>query len=110
MSSLKGRMSGCAVLSMVMVSVLVMFSGHAAAAGESLGDYIDDSVITAEVNAKIVNDPDARYFKIDVTTTQGDVVLQGFVLNRATEERLVAKIREIRGVKNVNSLLKMEDL
>jgi len=47
--------------------------------------------------------------KIDVTTTQGDVVVTGFVNSRETEERLVAKIREIRGVKSVNSLLKMEE-
>jgi osmotically-inducible protein OsmY len=35
-------------------------------------------------------------------------VLQGFVINRETEERLVAKVREIRGVKSAKSLLKME--
>jgi osmotically-inducible protein OsmY len=44
-----------------------------------------------------------------VTTTQGDVVLQGFVNSRETEERLVAKIRQIKGVKSVKSLLKMEE-
>jgi osmotically-inducible protein OsmY len=47
--------------------------------------------------------------KIDVTTTQGDVVLTGFVNSRATEERLVAKIRQIKGVKSVKSLLKVEE-
>jgi osmotically-inducible protein OsmY len=53
--------------------------------------------------------PDAHYLKIDVTTTQGDVVLQGFVNNRQTEDRLVEKIKQIRGVKSVKSLLKMEE-
>jgi osmotically-inducible protein OsmY len=53
-------------------------------AGGTIGEYIDDSTITTEVNAKIVKDPDAHYLKIDVTTTQGDVVLQGFVNNRQT--------------------------
>jgi osmotically-inducible protein OsmY len=57
----------------------------------------------------IVKDPDAHYLKIDVTTTQGDVVLTGFVNSRATEERLVAKIRQIKGVKSVKSLLKVEE-
>jgi osmotically-inducible protein OsmY len=56
-----------------------------------------------------VKDPDAHYFKIDVTTTQGDVVLQCFVNSRQTEERLVAKIRQIRGVKSVKSLLNVEE-
>ena len=62
--------------------------------------------MTTKVNAIIVKDPDAHYFKIDVTTTQGDVVPQGFVNNRDTEARLVAKIR---GVKSVKSLLKVEE-
>ncbi len=76
--------------------------------GDTAGEYIDDSIITTKVNADIVSDPDAHYFKIDVTTTQGDVVLQGFVNSRETESRLVAKIREIKGVKSVKSLLKIE--
>jgi hyperosmotically inducible protein len=76
--------------------------------GDTAGEYIDDSMITTKVNADIIKDPDAHYFKIDVTTTQGDVVLQGFVNSRETEERLVAKIREIKGVKSVKSLLKIE--
>jgi len=78
-------------------------------AGETAGEYIDDSTMTTKVNAIIVKDPDAHYFKIDVTTTQGDVVLQGFVNSRDTEERLVAKIKEIKGVKSVKSLLKIEE-
>ena len=77
--------------------------------GDTAGEYIDDSMITTKVNADIVKDPDAHYFKIDVTTTQGDVVLQGFVNSRETESRLVAKIREIKGVKSVKSLLKIEE-
>jgi osmotically-inducible protein OsmY len=64
--------------------------------------------MTTKVNAIIVQDPDAHYFKIDVTTTQGDVVLQGFVNSKETEERLVKQIREIKGVKSVKSLLKVE--
>jgi osmotically-inducible protein OsmY len=58
--------------------------------GETTGEYIDDSTMTTKVNEIIVKDPDAHYFKIDVTTTQGNV--QGFVNSRETEERLVAKI------------------
>jgi hyperosmotically inducible protein len=77
--------------------------------GDTAGEYIDDSMITAKVNADIIKDPDAHYFKIDVTTTQGEVVLQGFVNSRETEARLIKKIREIKGVKSVKSLLKIEE-
>jgi len=36
-------------------------------------------------------------------------VLTGFVNSKETEERLIAKIREIKGVKSVQSLLKVEE-
>jgi hyperosmotically inducible protein len=97
------------LLLVLVVFGLASFSGRASMAGETTGEYIDDSTMTTKVNAVIVKDSDARYFKIDVTTTQGDVVLQGFVNSRQTEERLVAKIREIKGVKSVKSLLKVEE-
>jgi hyperosmotically inducible protein len=95
-------------IALVLVLGLALFSGCAAIKGETTGEYIDDSTITTKVNAVIVEDPDTHYFKIDVTTTKGDVVLQGFVNSRTTEDRLVAKVRNIRGVKSVKSLLKLE--
>ncbi len=97
------------LLSVLVAFGLAMFSACATIKGESTGEYIDDSTITTEVNAAIVKDPDAHYFKIDVSTTQGDVVLQGFVNSRETEDRLVAKVRGIKGVKSVKSFLKIEE-
>jgi len=96
-------------MSMLMFFGLALFSARVSMAGETVGEYIDDSVITTQVNEAIVKDPDAHYLKIDVTTTQGDVVLTGFVNSKATEERLVTKIKEIKGVKSVKSLLKVEE-
>ena len=96
-------------MTMLMVFGLVAFSVPASMAADTVGEYIDDSVITVQVNETIVKDPDAHYLKIDVTTTQGDVVLQGFVNSRATEERLIGKTREIKGVKSVKSLLTVEE-
>ena len=95
------------LLSVLVVFGLALFSGFTTVKGETTGEYID-ATITTQVNGIILNDPDAQYLKIDVTTTQGEVVLQGFVNNRETEERLVVKIKQIRGVKSVNSLLKLE--
>lgn len=101
------------LMSVLVVFGAVLFSGCAKKAepvkGETTGEYIDDVTMTAKVNAIIVKDSDAKYLKIDVTTTQGDVVLQGFVNNKDTEERLVEKIKEVRGVKSVKSLLRMEE-
>ena len=96
------------LLAVFMLFGFALVSGFSMA-GETAAEYIDDSTITAQVNVAIVKDPDAHYLKIDVATTQGDVVLTGFVNSRETEERLVAKIRQIKGVKSVKSFLKMEE-
>ncbi len=96
-------------MTVLIVFGLALFSGSRSMAGETAGEYIDDSTMTTKVNAIIVKDPDAHYLKIDVTTTQGEVVLQGFINSRETEDRLVAKVKEIRGVKSVKSFLKVEE-
>jgi osmotically-inducible protein OsmY len=92
----------------LLLAGLGLFSGCASMTGETAGEIVDDNTITAEANAIIVKDPHAHYLKIDVETTQGSVVLTGFVNSRETEQRLVGKIRKLRGVKSVRSLLKIE--
>ena len=77
--------------------------------GETAGELVDDASVTTKVNALIVADKEARFFKIDVTTTQGDVVLQGFVKDKATQSRLITQIEAVRGVKSVKSLLRIEE-
>ena len=109
MTNSKGLSKKVIFIVLLMVFGLALFSGCATMKGETTGEYVDDSTITTEVNAQIVKDPDAHYLKIDVSTTKGDVVLQGFVNSRETEKRLTAKIREIKGVKSVKSLLKVEE-
>jgi len=96
------------IVTLLMVFGLVLLSGCASLTGKTAGESIDDSTITTKVNAEIVKDPDARFFKINVTVTQGDVVLNGFVNSKDTEERLISKVSTIRGVKSVKSLLKLE--
>ena len=108
MTTSKGLSKKVVLLAVLMVFGLALLSGCATMTGETAGQNIDDSTITTQVNGIIVKDPDAHYLKIDVTTTTGDVVLQGFVNSRETEGRLVSKIKQIKGVKSVKSLLKIE--
>jgi osmotically-inducible protein OsmY len=96
-------------LALLMLAGLELFSGCASMTGETAGEIVDDNTITAEANAIIVKDPQTHYLKIDVETTQGNVVLTGFVNSRETDRRLVRKIGKIRGVKSVKSLLKIEE-
>ncbi|OGW30347.1 MAG: hypothetical protein A2X59_07130 [Nitrospirae bacterium GWC2_42_7] len=95
-------------MTVLMVFGLALFSGCATMTGRTAGEHIDDASITTEVNAIIVKDDDAKYLKIDVSSTDGNVVLQGFIHDRTAEDRIVAKIRQIKGVKSVKSLLKIE--
>jgi len=96
-------------MALLMVFGLALFSGCASMTGRTAGEHVDDASITTEVNAIIVKDPDAQYLKIDVSSLEGNVTLQGFIHNRAAEDRIVAKIREIKGVKSVKSNLKVEE-
>jgi len=96
-------------LTVLVVFGLALFSGCASLTGRTTGEYIDDANITTEANAIIVQDPDARYLKIDVSSTNGNVVLAGFIHDKKAEERIVAKIRQIKGVKSVKSNLKVEE-
>ena len=97
------------LLSVLVVFGLALFTGCASMTGRTAGEHIDDSSITTQVNSIIVKDPDAQYLKIDVSSTSGNVVLAGFIHDKKAEERIVAKIRQIKGVKSVKSNLKVEE-
>ena len=102
-------MKNAILLTVLVVFGLALFSGCASMTGRTTGEYIDDSNITTKANAIIVQDPDAQYLKIDVSSTDGNVVLGGFIHDKKAEERIVAKIRQIKGVKSVKSDLKVEE-
>ncbi|MEJ2697928.1 MAG: BON domain-containing protein [Candidatus Sulfobium sp.] len=106
---MRRRMRSTFLLIVLLAFGLALFSACASMTGETAGENIDDNTITAEANAVIVKDPQAHYLKIDVETTQGNVVLTGFVNSEETADRLVKKIKEIRGVKSVKNLLKVEE-
>jgi osmotically-inducible protein OsmY len=97
------------LLSVLVVFGLALFSGCATMTGRTAGEHMDDSSITTQVNGIIVKDPDAQYLKIDVSSTDGNVVLAGYIHDKKAEERIVAKIRQIKGVKSVTSNLKVEE-
>ena len=97
------------LLTVLMVFGLALFSGCVSMTGKTAGETIDDATIATQANSIIVKDQDAQYLKIDVSSTDGNVVLVGFIHDKAAEDRIVAKIRQIKGVKSVNSNLKVEE-
>ena len=70
---------------------------------QPVGEYIDDSVITAKVKAAIAGDPDVSVLEVSVETYDGVVQLSGFVSNQAQANRAVEIARGVSGVKNVRN-------
>lgn len=74
----------------------------------TLGERVDDSVITTKINAKLTGSGDINPFNIDVDSIQGKVTLSGTVVSeerKALAERLA---REVKGVKKVDNRLEVK--
>lgn len=83
-------------------------SGYALGEGRTIGEAVDDSVITTEINAKIVKDPELSFIKIDVDTREGNVTLTGKVPSDEAKDRLVELAGKVKGVKHVEDNLTVE--
>jgi osmotically-inducible protein OsmY len=70
---------------------------------ESTGEYIDSTVISTKVRAKIADDPMVKITDIDVNAFKDTVQLSGFV-NTAEEKaragRIAASVEGVRRVEN----------
>ncbi len=67
----------------------------------SVGEYVDDSVITTKVKSLLAADDFLKSFNIGVETYKGSVQLSGFVAT----QKAVDKAEEIaQGVKGVESV------
>jgi len=70
---------------------------------ETLGEYVDDTGVTAKVKTAILNDSVLAPFQIHVETFQGTVQLNGFVetsQQAIKAEQLARKTQGVHTVKN----------
>lgn len=70
---------------------------------QTVGEYIDDSVVTTRVKAAILDDPILRVTEISVETFDGVVQLSGFVSSQADIDRAVKLTRGVGGVQSVKN-------
>ena len=77
----------------------------AACSGETAGQFVDDSVISNTVRAKLIDDADLNMFQIDVTTLRGEVQLSGFVGSQAAKDKAGRVAAGVSGVKVVHNQL-----
>ncbi len=68
---------------------------------ESVGSYVDDARITAEIKSTMASDKDVAATAISVETLNGVTQLSGFAKSQAEKERAAAIAREVKGVKAV---------
>ncbi len=90
--------------------VLMLTAGFTACAStssqSSVGDYIDDSVITTKVKSLLAADDFLKSFNIGVETYKGTVQLSGFVSTEKAIDKAVQISRSVKGVGSVkNSLI-----
>lgn len=74
-----------------------------AGAGQSTGEYIDDSAITTKVKTKLFNDPVTSGWQITVITKNRVVQLAGFVKSAKEKDRASELVRSVPGVKSVKN-------
>jgi osmotically-inducible protein OsmY len=75
---------------------------------ESTGEYVDDSVITTQVKAAILNEPTLKVAEINVETFKGVVQLSGFVSSEAAKTKAVQVAQTIKGVKSVKNDMRVK--
>lgn len=78
---------------------IVLKSGTAA----TVGNKLDDSVITAKVKAALIADTSIKSLDIMVVTRKGEVQLSGFVNNQGQIDRAVEVARSIEGATKVGN-------
>ncbi len=86
------------------ILLLIAISGCTSLTGETLGQNIDDTNITAAVKTKLATgDKASTLTRIDVDTVRGVVTLNGVVASgqdRARAEQLAAQVGGVRRVIN----------
>ena len=78
-------------------------SAAATSKGESPGEYVDDTVITAKVKSAMLEEPSLKSAEINVETFKGIVQLSGFVRSRADINRAAELAKGVKGVKSVKN-------
>jgi osmotically-inducible protein OsmY len=92
------------LVSAAVIVAMVALSGCAVGRGqETVGAYVDDTVITTQIKSRMAESKDVAASSISVETLNGTVMLSGFAKNateKATAERIARDINGVRMVKN----------
>jgi hyperosmotically inducible protein len=107
---MKTRFASLVLSSSLLALLAVMASGCSKpsdtagpAAPTTVGNEIDDSVLTTRVKSVLLADADVKSFEFNVETRKGVVLLSGFVDNQAQLDRAEAITRAVSGVTGIQN-------
>jgi hyperosmotically inducible periplasmic protein len=107
--SLRKRYSRwCAPAASLLLVLALSTSGCTSMTGESAGQYVDDSTITASVKTKLAADKLASLTRVDVDTTNQVVSLNGIVETQQQKQHAEELARQVSGVKGVKNNLQIQ--
>ena len=72
-------------------------------AASTLGNKVDDSIVTTQIKAALLGDASIKSLDIAVVTRQGVVQLSGFVDNQNQIDRAIEVVHSIAGVSSVSN-------
>ena len=78
------------------------------AASPTVGETVDDAVVTTRVKAALLADPVVKSGDIGVVTREGEVQLSGFVNNQEQIDRATEVTKSVEGVKKVSNELSIK--
>ena len=87
------------------IALMVLVGCASTTKKESVGEYFDDSVITAKVKTAVLNEPTLKATQIKVETIKGIVQLSGVVDNQRDIDKAVEVARGISGVRFVKNAM-----
>ncbi|HEY1236327.1 MAG TPA: BON domain-containing protein [Candidatus Binatia bacterium] len=96
------------LLGSLAIAVLLSAAGCTAMTGETAGQNVDDSTITASVKTKLAADKIGSLTRIDVDTTKQVVSLNGVVESPDQKARAGQLASQVSGVKKVNNNLQVQ--
>lgn len=71
----------------------------------SVGQSIDDATLATQVKTALLNEPGVPFTRVDVEAAHGVVTLTGAVASKDEEQKVVAVVRGVKGVRDVRSAL-----
>jgi hyperosmotically inducible protein len=95
-------------ISSILLAGLLFVGGCTAMTGETAGQYVDDSTITASVKSKLAADKIGSLTRIDVDTTNRVVSLTGIVESPDQRTRAAQLASQVSGVKSVKNNLQVQ--